>query len=293
MLDAFSSVGAQGFYVTKTNVLEHKTRAWPTTSERLREVLPAVLGAAAVRKPCVIDKNTTIMSGENVIVRPLSETTAFIQLDDLSAEAIERVRPAAFLILATSPGNHQAWIAVSGLKGHAAEEEVNDLVRRVKKDVGDKSASGAVRLAGTDNFKVKYAPEFPRVAIIEVAPGKLVTKEELQRLGLVSPAEPPKEPLSPFSASGKRGRKDWPSYEHSLARAPAARNHKGPDRSRADFVWCMTAIDWGFSVEATAEQLLEESAKAREKGRDYALQTARNARAEVEKNRAGMGRGRG
>jgi hypothetical protein len=54
----------------------------------------------------------------------------------------------------------------------------------------------------------------------------------------------------------------------------------------------MTAIDWGFSIEAAAEKLMEESAKAREKGKDYALQTARNARLEVEKNRGGQGRGR-
>jgi len=33
-------------------------------------------------------------------------------------------------------------------------------------------------------------------------------------------------------------------------------------------MWCMTCIDWGFTVEATAEKLMEESGKAREKGRD-------------------------
>jgi hypothetical protein len=60
----------------------------------------------------------------------------------------------------------------------------------------------------------------------------------------------------------------------------------------ADFVFCMTAIDWGFGVEATAERLLEESSRAREKGPDYALLTARNARLAVEKNRGGQGRSR-
>jgi hypothetical protein len=60
----------------------------------------------------------------------------------------------------------------------------------------------------------------------------------------------------------------------------------------ADFVWCMTAIDWGFGIEATAEKLMEESGKGREKGRDYALLTARNAATEVEKNRGRQGRGK-
>ena len=40
----------------------------------------------------------------------------------------------------------------------------------------------------------------------------------------------------------------------------------GPDISRADFVWCMTAITWGWSTDETAERLMEESAKAQENG---------------------------
>jgi hypothetical protein len=43
----------------------------------------------------------------------------------------------------------------------------------------------------------------------------------------------------------------------------------------------MTAIDWGWPVEATAERLLQESTKAKENGEAYALKTARNAAAAV------------
>jgi RepB DNA-primase from phage plasmid len=292
MLDAFTSAGAERFFVTKTNVREEKTLAWPTSPERLREVLPAVLRTATVRKSCDVGGGRTIIAGENVIIRPMGRTTAFIQLDDLPADALEKVRPFAFLTLATSPGNHQAWLAVPDLKGKIPEDDLKDFVRRVKKGVGDKSASGAVRLAGTENFKIKYDPDFPRVTIVECCPGRMVTKDQLERLGMLSPPDPVKPPLIPFRASGSRQSKEWPSYQRALERAPAARNHKGPDRSMADFVWCMTSIDWGFGVEATAEKLLEESGKARDRGRDYALQTARNAFTEVEKNRAGQGRNR-
>lgn len=73
---------------------------------------------------------------------------------------------------------------------------------------------------------------------------------------------------------------------------PPPGHHDGRDRSLTDFVWCMTAIDWGFGVEATADRLWEESGRAREKGHDYALLTARNAHLEVEKNRGGQGRSR-
>jgi len=290
MLDAFSSVGADRFYVTKTDILKRKTRAWPTSPERLREVLPAVLRAAAVRKPHEVGEGRVVRAGENVIVRPMSRTTAFIQLDDLSAEMVGRIRPIAFLTLATSPGNHQAWLALSGMKGHLPPDEIKDFVRRVKKGIGDKSASGAVRLAGTENFKVKYHPDFPRVTIVDAAPGRFVTRQQLDALGLVSAPEAPKPPLAPFRASAGRRSHVWPDYQQCLDRAPPARHHEGPDRSMADFVWCMIAIDKGFAVEAAAERLMEESSKAREKGRDYALQTARNARVEVEKNRAGEGR---
>ena len=59
--------------------------------------------------------------------------------------------------------------------------------------------------------------------------------------------------------------KAWPNYAISLA--GASRNHSGngPDRSMADFTWCMTAIDWGWPIEETATKLPEVSEKARER----------------------------
>jgi hypothetical protein len=58
-----------------------------------------------------------------------------------------------------SPGNFQAWLALPG-----AEDK--DFARRLRKGTGaDTTASGATRVAGSLNFKDKYAPHFPRVAI--------------------------------------------------------------------------------------------------------------------------------
>ena len=37
----------------------------------------------------------------------------------------------------------------------------------------------------------------------------------------------------------------------------------------------MTAIDWGWSVEETAQRLMQESTKAQENGEKYPLPTAR------------------
>ena len=55
--------------------------------------------------------------------------------------------------------------------------------------------------------------------------------------------------------------------------------------SRADFVFCMIAITWGWSADEAADRLMEESAKAQTAGRSYAELTARNAGLAVERRR--------
>ena len=74
-----------------------------------------------------------------------------------AADQLDRLRAASCLIINTSPGNHQACIAVSGVD----KSDSKDFVRRVRKAVGDadQSASGATRIAGVENFKVKYSPD--------------------------------------------------------------------------------------------------------------------------------------
>jgi hypothetical protein len=62
-----------------------------------------------------------------------------------------------------------------------------------------------------------------------------------------------------------RTNKAWPNYAVSLASAPLNRAGTGPDRSVADFTWCMTAIDWGWNIEETARKLPEVSERARQR----------------------------
>lgn len=86
----------------------------------------------------------------------------------------------------------------------------------------------------------------------------------------------------------------WPDYSRSLTGAPPSLQGSGPDRSMADFIWCMTAIDWGWGIEETATKLLEVSEKSKERFRlkdeGYALITAQNAAAAVERNTLKWGR---
>jgi hypothetical protein len=280
MLDTFASVGATHFDLTHTSIDGEKRGFRPRQSvAQIKNSMPKLFPDAAERQ-------------NNIIVRPLSDKVHFVQLDDLDVAGLNRVGEAAFLTLKTSPGNHQAWVAVSGL---TSPEETKDFSRRLRKGAGaDHSASGATRVAGTTNYKRKYEPDFPMIRISASVPGRIVTKERLEAMGLVAAPEP-EIGVPAFTARSHHGRnspprananKVWPDYARSLAGAPPNLQGTGLDRSMADFSWCMTAIDWGWSIEDTAAKLVEVSERARERARmkdeGYALITAQNAAAAVE-----------
>jgi hypothetical protein len=268
MIHTFATTGAERFDLTLTNLSGEKVRFRKGLSlDQLEDDLPSLLTRAAAAR-------------HNVIVRPVAVHTNLIQLDDLDTGAAQLVQPVAFLGLETSPGNHQAWVAVP------AGAEV-DFARRLRKGAGaDPSASGATRIAGSLNFKEKYAPNFPRVAITHRSPGRIVTPDQLEALGLVAAPETAPPPTTPPRVSrAVSGGKAWPSYGRCLSGAPPNHANTGPDVSRADFTWCMTAIDWGWTVKETAARLMEESSKAKENGSKYADLTARKAAAAVERRR--------
>ena len=217
MLDTFASVGATHFDLTHTGIDGEKRGFRPEQSlAQVKNSTPKLFPGAASRQ-------------NNIIVRPLSKTVHFVQLDDLDAGGLDRVGEAAFLTLETSPGNHQAWGAVSGL---TTPEEAKDFARRLRKGTGaDHSTSGATRVAGTTNYKRKYEPDFPTVRIGATAPGRVVTKEQLEAMGLVAAPEPEIPPPA-FTARTPKGRtghesaaraKVWPDYARSLAGAPPRR----------------------------------------------------------------------
>ena len=224
------------------------------------------------------------------MVRPMSETTAFIQLDDLTEAKLENVRPVAFLTVQTSPGNNQPWIAVPSFGN---DQDRKDFTRRVKKQLtADSSATGSVRLAGTSNFKPKYIGNFPKVAIIDAVPGRITTPEALEALGLVAPPDPaPNVVRLKTSRNHSRlgSEKGWPDYEACLRGAPPNKEGTGPSSSHADFFWCLMAAQRGHSIEEPADKLLEVSARAQERARlhdeGYALIIAQNAAAAAERGR--------
>jgi hypothetical protein len=135
------------------------------------------------------------------------------------------------------------------------------------------------------------------VKILDTAPGRIVTQAQLDSLGLLAPPEPAPAVL-PLKTSRRHtqseGEREWPDYQRCVAGAPPNREGDGPDRSMADFFWCMMAAQRGWSIEETANRLLEVSASAQERVRlrdeGYALITAQNAAAAATRGRR-TGRG--
>jgi RepB DNA-primase from phage plasmid len=215
----------------------------------------------------------------NVILRPRQPARAeLVQLDDLAEPDIDRLGPLSLVILQTSLGNYPAWVAVKDL--------APDLARHLRQGIGaDAGASGATRISGSRNFKAKYAPHFPTVEIFACHPGKVVQRAELESRGLLTPTQPVKlaaSRVSPFPAD----RKKWPSYQGCVQGAPPVQGGENrPDMSKADFTWCRMALDWGWSVAATAARLMEESPKAQKNGERYAFLTAQNAAAAIARRR--------
>jgi RepB DNA-primase from phage plasmid len=268
MLDTFASLGVQAFDVTWTDLDGHKRGFRPGLRvEALRRWIPELMESALPRQ-------------HNVIVRPKG-VLELVQLDDLSEAGKERVGGVAFLILKTSAGNHQAWVAV--------RECTRDFARRLRQGSGaDPSASGATRLAGSVNFKRKYAPAFPVVQILAATPQRMVTRSELEALGLVVALDP-LPAICPGRVSFPTRAKAWPSYQRCLQNAPPAHNSDRPDVSRADFTFCLLAIDWGWSVGETWQRLMQHSTKARSNGEAYARLTAQRAAAVINRRRVVCG----
>jgi hypothetical protein len=131
-------------------------------------------------------------------------------------------------------------------------------------------------VAGTRNYKPKYAPDFPVVTISAAQPGLTVTPAQLEAMSVLAPAPEPPPPL-PFAASdGRKHTEKWPSYQKCLDAAPIGSSGH-PKRTSADFAWCKIALSWGHSIKATAAGLMEERSKAQENGEAYARKTAEHA----------------
>jgi hypothetical protein len=281
MLEAFNSVGATVFDVTLFDI------------EERQQGFQSGRGVDELKRTAAARLEIASRSRNNIVIRPRSTTALLIQLDDLNDEKAGKVEGHAFMIVRTSAGNNQAWLAVSDGPRESDREAAKQFRKRVRAGAGaDRSATGATRLAGSLNIKPKYAPDFPVVTVSQVNAGRTISVAILEAAGLIAPAEAvtpaaqlPDRPQEPRRGAAPHS---WPDYQRALRGAPMGREGGGPDRSLADFMWSKWAVERGWSIEETAAKLAEVSDKAREKGsrdKGYALLTARNAAAALDRER--------
>lgn len=269
MFLAFASVGATHFDVTLKD-----ERSGKTSFDKGRTVNGLTLSLTSLLYRAEA-------KGLDIIIRPRGKNeTDLIQLDDLTAESVQKVRAFSFVIIETSRGNFQAWLCVTDANEATA--------RRLRKTTGaDLHASGAVRLCGTTNHKKEYAPDFPTVRLIESQPGRTTTAAELEADGLLM--EPPTETTTTpprVPCPHRFQSRTYPDYGRCLRDAPERQRGQEKDISRADWQFSLIAADRGFNADEIAAELMRVSEKARQDGIKYAERTARRAVESVGKSKA-------
>jgi len=268
-VEAMRSVGADRFKVVYLGCVPVGGQAECVGSEEIKpDVLLSKVGELVERSE---------KRGQSVTLRAWGG--ALIQVDDCSREVVERLRPFAFLVIETSPGSYQVWLALAPDIGDASRKAIRDRLLRKFKDNGEEANGGAynsLRLPGCLNAKEKYRQvfgSFPRVALIYVALGRICSSLELEQAGLLAaPIERPKPPIIPSTAKLPTGA--MPDYNNYLSDA-------GGDRSRADIRWAMASLGAGFPHYAVVSQLEAMSGKAQGRRDDYARKTVENAAAFV------------
>jgi len=285
-LDLFESFGMTYSDVTALSLDQDKIDGKKVGGEK-KKFLPK-LTAADLRQRLPKEIEYADRHEWSVVVsHPHAPGIKFIQCDDVSGDVLKRLKPVAFMILETSPGSFQAWIAM-----HEKEAASGDYYRRLREGVGsDKSASEATRCPGSHNFKIKYQDEngnYPMIRIVQAAPGKIATGEELVATGLLAEKAVPRmktltkeiapRKLTATSTSHARsGPQKWPDYAECVRYV----KQQGGDRDRIDFRFAWIAAARDFSLDEVASELMRISPKAAEQ-RDPDRYCRRKAKAGAE-----------
>lgn len=168
-----AAIGADTYRVTctkmfengekKTFILDKKdsvTKGFPENELLLR--MPEILRIQA--------------RGENIYYTPLSDKKHHILIDDMTAEAVNRLRADGFkpaVLLLSSPGNFQCVITVPKLGMDFDRQIGNKLAALLNKEYGDPKLSGCIhphRAPGFRNLKFKHRQAdgtYPEVRLLQ------------------------------------------------------------------------------------------------------------------------------
>ena len=187
--------------------------------------------------------------------------------DDCTLADAQRLRDLALIVTETSPDSYHVLMVVEGIDTEAQVRGFHAALdaRGIGGNIGPRV--GAARWAGTWNGKRGCD-----VRLVHSNPGRVLTVEELQALGIVLPAALPAEPIAthrgahqkPMASNLAQPRgaswRTWPSYDKAIFA-------KDGDRSAADASFFRRSWNQGFDVEEIADRLMSVSDRAQERGR--------------------------
>jgi hypothetical protein len=190
------------------------------------------------------------LQGRNIYVRP-SGVHSLSLIDDLKAEAVEKMRGAGFapaLVVETSPGNFQVWLQHGRvLSKDLSTAAAKALARKFGGDQGSADWRHFGRLAGFTNRKQKHRQAdgyFPYVRLLEATGTQYPAAEQFLR-------EIESEFKASVQALAKRRdflRKLPQSAGETIKGIEYFRNNSkyGGAQSRSDLAYAVYALDHGI-----------------------------------------------
>ncbi len=220
--------------------------------------------------------------GAHIYVRPAG-THRLSLIDDLSAEAIERMKAEGFepaVVIETSSNNFQAWLN----HGHVLEAPIStraakELVERFGGDPSSADWRHFGRLAGFTNPKrERQLPSGMRpFARLRSATGRVYSKAA-EFLAGIRPSGDGREMQA--EESRKRGQRKGRVEVRELNEFHADPLYGG-DLHRADMAWAKHAAGCGMTLEQIKDELLDgrdlSKKGSRKRQLEYAERTARKA----------------
>jgi hypothetical protein len=217
--------------------------------------------------------------GAHIYVRP-SGTHALSLLDDLTAEAIARMKGSGFqpaVVVETSPDNFQAWLNHGRVLDRKLSTHVTkELARRFGGDLSSADWRHFGRLAGFTNQKPARRLEnglSPFVRLHDCKELKYNAADEfLNEVSLlIEKAHAERQAQRPSRSSSTNNPMRCLSDFYGDARY-------GGDRHRADMAWALRAASRGLSEQQITDEILHQRDLSKKGGPprqlDYAARTA-------------------
>jgi len=251
-LEAFESVNSPAeLIIFKNDETKEAESTQRMTSDEFRAALPDLIEDAR-------------QGGVSLIVRVGGIVQ---QIGDLNDEALELLRPYAFIGYPTSPGNSQVWLAFKQPEDRDCRYRLLARVKEVCPEANFE-ANGATRWPGSINFKP--GRDQWRIGLTFTNPGRFVSPADLEDAGLL--ADPAPGAQWEYDPDGTPG--TWPDYDRCVEDTTL---NGVCDRSRADWRFVCYALKRWNKPKDIAEKLLEVSERAKESGAKYVNRTIAKA----------------